>query len=140
MLLPLRLPVTKGVLTKMTTATAAKTVLVVEDEPLVMRTTSDLLEHDGYRVLGASCYKDAVATLESQPDTAVLVTDISIGEDGDGVELAKYVAERFPHVRILIVSGAVRPSGDSYPKDAIFFTKPYAPGALLTIVRDCLDC
>ena len=124
----------------MTTATAAKTVLVVDDEPLVMRTTADLLEHDGFQVLGASNYDEAVATLEAQPETAMLVTDISLDGNGDGVELARLVAERYPHMRILIVSGAVRPSGDQYPSDAIFFTKPYAPGALLTIVRDCLDC
>jgi DNA-binding NtrC family response regulator len=120
--------------------TMAKTVLLVEDEPLVMRTTSDLLEDGGFRVIGATCYSEAVAAIEAQPDTAVLVTDISIGGEGDGVQLAQLVAERFPHVRILIVSGAVRPAGGSYPSDAIFFTKPYAPGALLTIVRDCAGC
>ena len=118
---------------------SAKTVLLVEDEPLVMRATSDLLEHEGYRVVGASNYREAVAALESEPDTAVMVTDISIGGGGDGVELARIAAERFPHVRTVIVSGAVRPSGDAYPKEAIFFTKPYAPGALLTIVRDCIE-
>jgi two-component system, response regulator PdtaR len=124
----------------MSISAAAKTVLLVEDEPLVLRTTADLLEHDGFQVVGASNYDEAVAALEAQPDTAMLVTDISIGGEGDGVQLARWVAERFPHVRILIVSGAVRPSGDAYPKEAIFFTKPYAPGALLTIVRDCIDC
>jgi len=124
----------------MNSVAAAKTILVVDDEPLVMRSTSDLLEHDGYRVLGASSYDEALAALEAEPETAMLVTDISLGSQGDGVQLANLVAERFPHVRTLIVSGAVRPSGDAYPKEAIFFTKPYAPGALLTIVKDCLDC
>jgi two-component system, response regulator PdtaR len=124
----------------MSISAAAKTVLLVEDEPLVLRTTADLLEHGGFQVVGASNYDEAVAALEAQPDTAMLVTDISIGGEGDGVQLARWVAERFPHMRILIVSGAVRPSGDAYPKEAIFFTKPYAPGALLTIVRDCIDC
>jgi two-component system, response regulator PdtaR len=118
----------------------AKTVLLVEDEPLVLRTTSDLLEHDGYRVIPACNYQEAVAALEAEPDTAVLVTDISIGGEGDGVQLARLVAERFPHVRTVLVSGAVRPASDAYPKEAIFFTKPYAPGALLTIVRDCVGC
>jgi two-component system, response regulator PdtaR len=118
----------------------AKTVLLVEDEPLVLRSTSDLLEDDGYRVVGVSNYDEAVAALEAEPDTAVMVTDISIGGEGDGVELARLAAERFPHVRTVIVSGAVRPTGDAYPKEAIFFTKPYAPGALLTIVRDCVGC
>ena len=120
--------------------TTATTVLLVEDEPLVLQSTSDLLEHDGYRVVGATNYREAVAALEAEPDTAVMVTDISIGGEGDGVQLARLAAERFPHVRTVIVSGAVRPPGDTYPKEAIFFTKPYAPGALLTIVKDCIGC
>lgn len=122
----------------MTKAAAFRTILLVEDEPLVMRTTADLLEGEGYEVVGASNYDEAVAALEAQPDTAMVITDISIGGNGDGVQLARLVEERFPHVRVLIVSGAVRPSGDSYPKDAIFFTKPYAPGALLTILKNCI--
>ena len=116
-----------------------KTILVVEDEALLMQTTTDLLEEDGYRVLGAQSYDEALATLEAEPDIAMIVTDISLGGVGDGVQLATLAAERFPHIRVLIVSGAVRPSGDSYPRDAIFFTKPYASGALLTVVRECID-
>lgn len=116
-----------------------KTILVVEDEALVMQATTDLLEEDGYRVIAARYYNEAVAALEAEPETAMIVTDISLDGEGDGVQLATLAAERFPHIRVLIVSGAVRPSGDSYPRDAIFFTKPYAPGALLTMVKDCLD-
>ena len=117
----------------------SKTILVVEDEALVMQATTDLLEEDGYRVISASNYSEALAALEAEPETAMIVTDISLDGEGDGVQLAKVAAERFPDIRVLIVSGAVRPSGDSYPRDAVFFTKPYAPGALLTMVRNCVD-
>ena len=115
---------------------AMKQVLLVDDEPMVLRSTADILEEDGFHVLEASGYDEALAHIEASPETTVLVTDINLHGERDGLALARSVAERFPHVRIVIVSGAARPSGKEYPEKAIFFTKPYAPGALLTLVND----
>jgi CheY-like chemotaxis protein len=114
---------------------ATRRVLVVDDEPLVLQSTAALLVDGGYDVIEACGYTDALTRLEAAPDTAVLVTDISLAGGGpDGIALARSVAERWPHIRIVIVSGEVRPSGADYPEKALFFTKPYAPGALLTMV------
>jgi CheY-like chemotaxis protein len=118
---------------------AAK-VLLVDDEPLVLRTTAELLSEGGCEVSEATCYDEALARLEGGTETDVLVTDISLSGGGqDGIALARSVAERWPDIRIVIVSGRVRPTGNEYPESAIFFTKPYAPGALLTLVKDCAD-
>jgi DNA-binding NtrC family response regulator len=114
---------------------ATRTVLVVDDEPLVLHTTADLLAEDGCDVVLAHGYREALDRLEAAP-THVLVTDISFTEGPDGIALARAVAERWPHIRIVIVSGEVRPCGCDYPENALFFTKPYAPGALLTMVRE----
>jgi CheY-like chemotaxis protein len=111
-------------------------VLLVEDEPLVLRCTADLLEGDGYNVLEASDFDEALARIEAAPETDILVTDIKLAGTRDGIELARQVAERWPHIRIVIVSGSVRPAGGEYPEKAIFFTKPYPPSALLTLVND----
>lgn len=118
---------------------ASRRVLLVEDEPLVLRSTADLLADGGYEVAEAAAYDDALAAIEASPDTSILVTDINLAGGPDGIALARSVAERWPHIRIVIVSGAVRPDGGDYPEKAIFFTKPYAPGALLTIVKDSSD-
>ncbi|HEX8402327.1 MAG TPA: response regulator [Allosphingosinicella sp.] len=118
---------------------ASHSILLVEDEPLVLRTTADLLSEGGYRVLEASSYGEALSRIEACPDLAAIVTDIGISGEQDGIALARTVAERWPHLRIVLVSGRTRPSGTDYPQDAIFFTKPYAPGALLTLLRQSLD-
>jgi DNA-binding NtrC family response regulator len=115
---------------------AAPKVLLVEDEPLVLRNTAELFVEDGFEVAEASGYEDALAQLRDSPQTSVLVTDISLDGGPDGLALARAVAEEWPHIRIVIVSGCQRPAGEDYPERAIFFTKPYAPGALLTIVKD----
>jgi CheY-like chemotaxis protein len=116
---------------------ATRRVLVVDDEPLILQSTAALLSDGGYDVIEACGYAEALDRLEAAPDTNVLVTDISFAGGGpDGIALARSVAERWPHIRIVIVSGDVRPSGRDYPEQALFFTKPYAPGALLTMVED----
>jgi len=111
-------------------------VLLVEDEPLVLRSTAELFADDGFEVAEANGYQEALVRLSDRPETAVMVTDINLPGGPDGLDLAKTVAERWPHIRIVIVSGCVRPDGRDYPSQAIFFTKPYAPAALLTIVKD----
>jgi two-component system, response regulator PdtaR len=115
---------------------AARRVLVVDDEPLVLQCTAALLADGGYTVAVARGFEEALGRLEAAPDTSVLVTDISFSGGPDGIALARAVAERWPHIRIVIVSGDVRPAGSDYPESALFFTKPYAPGALLTMVSE----
>jgi len=110
-------------------------ILLVEDEPLILRSTADLLIDDGYDVAECTGCEEALARLEAEPDTAVLVTDLNVAGPGDGMTLARVAAERWPHLRIVMVSGALRPPQGSYPERAIFFTKPYAPGALLHVVK-----
>jgi DNA-binding NtrC family response regulator len=122
----------------MSNAAAVRTVVLVEDEPLVLQTTSELLQEGGYCVVAASSYDEALRQIEACPEAVALVTDISIDGHETGLDLARLVAERWPHMRTVIVSGRERPRGHEYPQDAIFFTKPYAPGALLTIMEQFL--
>lgn len=117
---------------------AVRTVILVEDEPLVLQATSDLLEEGGYCVISACSFDEAVRQIEACPEAVALVTDIGIEGAEDGLALSRLVAERWPHMRTVIISGRERPRGDQYPREAIFFTKPYAPGALLTIMEQFL--
>ena len=114
--------------------TGAK-ILLVEDEPLVLRSTAELLADGGFDVVEATGCAEAMAYLEAEPGTEVLITDLNVACPGDGMALAKLVAERWPHIRIVLVSGAMRPEAGTYPERAIFFTKPYAAGALLHVVN-----
>lgn len=109
-------------------------VLLVEDDPQVLDFTAELLSSGGHDVLRASSCEEALAILESGPVPGTVVTDIGLACDGSGLDLARTVAERWPGIRLLIVSGECRPPREDYPEDAIFFTKPYARDALLLVV------
>ena len=53
---------------------------------------------------------EAVALLQSRPDISLLFTDIDMPGSMDGLKLAHAVRDRWPPIKILIVSGTVRPS------------------------------
>ena len=113
-----------------------RSVLLVEDDPIILESTVELLSDGGCTVRGARSAEEALGVLSEGPAPAVLVTDIALADGQDGLELARIVSERWPQVRLLIVSGEQRPAHQDYPEGALFFTKPYASGALLTMVRD----
>jgi CheY-like chemotaxis protein len=113
----------------------ARQILLVEDDPSVLEFMAELLGEDGLEVACASNALDALAMLEEGPVPSVLVTDIHLAGSLGGLELARTVAEVWPQVRLLIISGEVRPARDLYPERAMFFTKPFAAGALVSMIR-----
>ena len=111
-------------------------ILLVEDDPIVLDCTAEMLSEGGCDVQRAGSFDEAMAALAAGPPPAVLVTDISLSSDRSGLDLARTVAERWPGVKLLIVSGEHRPPPEDYPPGALFFTKPYAQGALLAMIKD----
>jgi two-component system, response regulator PdtaR len=98
------------------------TVLVVEDEFLVMMSiTADLIA-EGYGVLTASNADKAIEILESRNDIETIFTDIEMPGSMDGLKLAQAVRYRWPPVNIVVTSGK---QPNDVPKNIGFVAKPY---------------
>src|SRR5436190_13920463 len=110
----------------MTTKTAAKkaTVLIVEDEMLLRMRAVDIVEDAGFTPLEAVNADDALALLESRSDIELLFTDIQMPGTMNGLKLAHAVHERWPAIKIILVSGQVTPAEADRPTDSRFFGKP----------------
>ena len=109
----------------MTTAPAPKaTVLVVEDEMLLRMRAVDIVEDAGFTPLEAVNADDALALLESRSDIDLLFTDIQMPGTMNGLKLAHAVHERWPLIKIILVSGQVTPAAADRPADSRFFGKP----------------
>ena len=108
-----------------------RVVLVVDDEDMVCRYTARVLAEAGFRVLEAHSAAEAVSLL-SALDGAVqlVVSDIAMPEM-TGTELAALLADQWPAVPLLLVSGQGGPAPD-YPGP--FLPKPFSPDALLEAV------
>ena len=85
-------------------------ILVVEDDPGVLSVTAAFLERLGYVVLQATGTNQAIDTLESNSDIALLLTDLVLSAGQDGVQLGHVVQDRWPRMNILYMSGFTKDS------------------------------
>ncbi|HEV7278435.1 MAG TPA: response regulator [Devosiaceae bacterium] len=105
--------------------TSAVVVLVVEDEFLIRLHAMDMLEAAGFAPVEAANADDAIGILESRNDIRVVVTDVDMPGSMDGLRLAHAVREKWPPVKLVLVSGK-RPLGrNDLPEGALFYGKPY---------------
>src|SRR6266404_5983131 len=100
------------------------TVLVVEDELMLRRRAVDIGEDAGFTPLEAVNADDALVLLESRSDIELLFTDIQMPGTMNGLKLAHAVHERWPAIKIILVSGQVTPSEGDRPANSRFFGKP----------------
>jgi CheY-like chemotaxis protein len=106
-------------------------VLIVEDEPLLRMLAVEVAEEAGFVALEAGDADEAVALLESRPDISLLFTDINMPGSMDGLKLAHVVRDRWPPVKILVVSGQVRSRQADLPANCCFLGKPYRAAAMV---------
>ena len=119
-----------------------KRILVVDDEPYILRVIRMKLENAGYCVETAEDGRDAWEKIRSsQPD--MLITDI-VMPDSDGYELAKKVRmeEKTRDLPILMLTGKGEDTDELKGYRAgvnQFLTKPFSPKELLSLVQEILN-
>jgi two-component sensor histidine kinase/DNA-binding response OmpR family regulator len=107
-----------------TDQTPVPNVLVVEDEMVLRMRAVDIVEDAGFRPVEAVNADEAISILESRSDISLLFTDIQMPGSIDGLKLAHAVHERWPSIKIILVSGQVKPSDAERPENSRFFGKP----------------
>jgi CheY-like chemotaxis protein len=112
------------------------TVLVVEDEPIVRFDAVDMLEDAGMEALEAANAAEALTILKFRPDVSVLFTDVNMAGNIDGLSLARTVAARWPHIKIVVTSGHVRLRDVDLPVISSFLPKPYMRDTLVHAMRE----
>jgi PAS domain S-box-containing protein len=119
-----------------------ETVLLVEDEPAVLKLAKNLLEGQGYIVLAARTPGEALRVAQEYPrEIHLLMTDVVMPEM-NGRDLAGQLSSRRPKIKHLFMSG--------YTADVIahhgvleegvkFIQKPFSVTDLAVKVREALD-
>jgi CheY-like chemotaxis protein len=113
-------------------ASETGTVLVVEDEPLILMSTVDMVEELGYTVLEASSAEVALSIFETET-IDVLFTDVGL-PGMSGTDLARTIRERRPEVQIVFASGDSNAKSISGLEDALQLPKPFALEQLKAIL------
>jgi two-component sensor histidine kinase/FixJ family two-component response regulator len=108
----------------MSSAKLPPNVLVVEDEMVLRMRAVDIVEDAGFKAIEAVNADEALSILESRSDISLLFSDIQMPGTMDGLKLAHAVHDRWPSIKIILVSGQVRPLDEDKPPDSRFFGKP----------------
>ena len=119
----------------MIASSALPVVLVVEDDPLLRMLAVEVVEEAGFIAIEARDADEAVILLESRTDIALLFTDINMPGSMDGLKLAHAVRDRWPPIKILVVSGKQRLQSSDLPSNSCFVGKPYLASALVEELR-----
>jgi len=115
-----------------TPPTSLPNVLVVEDEMILRMRAVDIVEDAGYCPVQAVNADEAISILESRSDISLLFSDIQMPGTMDGLKLAHAVHNRWPAIKIVLVSGHVKPSEAERPADSHFFRKPLAVDEMIS--------
>ena len=110
-------------------------VLIVEDEPILRLHASDLVEEAGFTAIEARNADEAIAILESRSDITLLFTDVHMPGSMDGVKLAHAVRNRWPPIKIVVVSGHMQVDQNDLPVDSRFFGKPFQAEKMIAELR-----
>jgi len=106
-------------------------VLIVEDEMMLRMRAVDIVEDAGFSPVQAVNADQALSILESRSDISLLFTDIQMPGSMDGLKLAHAVHDRWPAIKIILVSGQVNPSDADRPADSRFFGKPLSDDQMI---------
>jgi two-component sensor histidine kinase/DNA-binding response OmpR family regulator len=112
--------------------TQVPNVLVVEDEMMLRMRAVDIVEDAGFHPIEAVNADEALSILESRSDISLLFTDIQMPGSMDGLKLAHAVHDRWPGIKIILVSGQVNPSHTEKPADSRFFGKPLSVDKMIS--------
>ena len=114
-------------------AGAVVRVLVIDDEPFVLRSTIALLEHLGYRAFGASSGEEGVRMAKAEP-ADVVVLDRSMPGQPASATLAE-LRSLYPGLPIIAFSGLA----EDFEGATVQLTKPATLDQLSRAIQQALE-
>ncbi len=116
-----------------------RTVVVVEDEPLVRLTATTIFEEAGITVVEFANGDDAIDYVrDHKQDVAAIFTDVYLPGEIDGLELAGIVSEVCPEIAVLVTSGNSRIRPKNLGPRVSYVTKPWHPNDVLNTMREAV--
>jgi len=108
----------------------------VEDEMVLRMRAVDIVEDAGFTAVEAVNADEALSILESRSDISLLFSDIQMPGSMDGLKLAHAVHDRWPSIKIILVSGQIQLSDADRPADSRFFGKPLEVGQMIAELQE----
>lgn len=111
---------------------STRSLLLVEDEPLIRMVLAEALMDEGYHVSIASNVLEAIGVIGRNPAFDILITDVDMPGVLTGLDLAAMVCSHARATEIIITSG--RTIIDGLMEDWTFVPKPFGVQAILDLL------
>ena len=115
-------------------------ILVVDDDRIILDSLSEFLRLEGYTVGGTRDFKGALQALERDPYHLV-VTDVNM-PDADGFELLRVIKQRYPDIVVIIITGygTIESAVEAIKMGAYdYLTKPIIDDEIRLVVERALQ-
>jgi DNA-binding NtrC family response regulator len=116
----------------------APTVIVADDEEIVLNFVSLVLRKAGFPVISAIGGREALELVRDSPEPVSLAVLDMVMPDLNGPELFEQLREIYPGMRGLFMSGYNAPQA-GVPPGCDFLTKPFTAAELLRRVRETAE-
>src|SRR5579864_6002702 len=117
------------------------TVLIVEDEAVLLVLAESVIHSAGYETLTASSLSQAQALIGSAENFDLVVTDINLGDDKEGgIHVGQLVRQLRPQTPVLYTSAFNVTDGmkELFVDNSEFLEKPYTDQQLIETVAKLL--
>ncbi|MDP2209824.1 MAG: PAS domain S-box protein [Bacteroidota bacterium] len=119
-----------------------ETILVVEDEEMILDIVTNILESKGYKVMTArDGYEALQVYIEKKNEIALVISDLGLPKL-NGADLLKKLKEINPLIKVIIASGHIETDAQSEMQkygNVNFMQKPYTVWKVLNQVRTLID-
>ena len=114
-------------------------VLVVEDDPGLLKLAVSLLRSLDYTVCEAANGQEALKVLEAEPAVDLVLSDVVMPGGLSGLALTARLKATHPETKVLLMSGYTEDSLEAADPGAPMLRKPFRKAQLATMLRQVLD-
>jgi two-component system, OmpR family, response regulator len=112
-------------------------VLVLDDDPLVLMTLTEILRDEGFEVEEARTSAEAVGQFREGGPPRVFVTDINLGESKTGLDVAAELRRDAPDLPVIFITGRPDFLADTQlDTRQRLLRKPFSMPNLVVLVRE----
>jgi CheY-like chemotaxis protein len=113
-----------------------RTALVVEDDAELRWLSATLLEESELDIVECESAEAALAVMLMRgPEVAMIFADIRLPGVMDGVDLAREVKMRWPHLTVVLTSGNPGDRLKQLPPGVLYLPKPWQPLNVLMVAE-----
>ena len=113
-------------------------LLIVEDEMAIRQILTEYLLESGFDVVAAEDGDHAVGWLDQHDDLDLLITDIEMPGDVDGIDVACRAKALHPGLPVIYASGCTHRLGNRVSEHDAVVPKPFGPAVIAATVQRLL--